>query len=155
MPAPEWFTPNGFHFERASGFEIEQGRRLVGAHRFGSFHLLERDVDRQTISTRPRREAYFIHQTQCRKSERIILQDVLRRNSASRDGKSIEWNVPRQFAPALAHKIFDHVTGDARPFKFRGNVMSSRFRKSGELTDGEMSVIEMLGPRRVKRGSDK
>ena len=85
-----------------------------------------------------------MHRTPRRRSERIILQSVLRGNSASRDGKSIEWNVPNQFAPAFALKIFGDVTHDARACKLQCNVMGSRFRKSGELTDGEVSGFQML-----------
>jgi hypothetical protein len=46
LSATQRFSPNGFDFERASSFKVEQGRWFVGSHRFRALDLFKHDIDR-------------------------------------------------------------------------------------------------------------
>src|SRR5258708_38664257 len=80
--------------------------------------------------------------------ERVILQNVFGRDSASRDRQAIERNVPNQLAPAFLHQIIDHPAGHAALLEFPYYSASARLGRTGEFTDGQISIIEMLNQAR-------
>ena len=80
--------------------------------------------------------------------KRIIVQNLFGGDPAGRDRQAIERNVPNQLAPAFLHQIINHPAGHAALLEFPDNSASALLGRTGEFTDGQVSIIKMLNQTR-------
>ena len=134
-------APNRFDLQWPSRFKINQGRRLVGAHCFSAFHLLQGRGGGQGIPAFIRGRDYFIHQCERLRAKSIASQNRPRIKTAGGHRQTVEWDVPDQLAPTLQRQICRDGADDATPLKLPRDVVRSRRGIAVMFGQRQMSAV--------------